>query len=124
MKKDITTRKDIELIVTEFYNKLLLDNNINHFFQHILDKNDLDEHLKIIVNFWQDILFGTINYGRNAMAPHIELHKNIPFKEKHFKIWLQYFTETVDFYFEGEKTNRIKNRAISVATIMQIKLRN
>lgn len=124
MKKDISTREDIELIVDEFYKKLLLDNNINHFFKHIVKENNLNKHLKIIVNFWQDILFGTINYGKNAIKPHIELHKNIPFKEKHFNIWLTHFKDTIDNFFEGEKAVTAKNRATSIATIMQIKLKH
>lgn len=122
MLKDISTRKDVELFVTEFYQKLLSDDDINYFFEHITKENSLEEHLVIIADFWQDILLGTHQYGKNAMKPHLELHKKIPFKKVHFTSWLRHFTQTIDCLFKGEKAEIAKQRAQSIATIMKIKL--
>ena len=36
--------------------------------------------------------------------------------------WLQLFTSTVDELFEGEKAELAKQRAMSIATVMQLKL--
>lgn len=124
MRKDITSRKDIELFVTQFYNKLLADTHINHFFEDIRKENTLKIHLKTIADFWQDILLGTTNYGKNAMKPHLELNKSIEFKKEHFKIWLHHFNTTINSLFSGEKAEIAKQRAQSIATIMQIKLSN
>lgn len=123
MLNDINTREDIELFVTEFYQKLLSDDDINHFFEHIRKENILERHLAIITDFWQDILLGTNNYSKNAMKPHFELHKKIPFKKAHFNAWLHHFTQTIDKLFKGEKAEIAKQRAQSIATIMRIKLK-
>ena len=121
-KKDIANRKDIERFISVFYTALLEDPNINFFFKHIQSKESLADHLKIITDFWEDILFGTTNYGKNAMKPHFLLHKKITFKEEHFNIWLNHFKINLDKLFEGEKAELAKTRATSIATIMQIKL--
>ncbi|WP_208600948.1 globin family protein [Flavobacterium swingsii] len=39
-----------------------------------------------------------------------------------FKIWLHHFYTTVDENFIGEKAEQIKTQALSIATIMQIKI--
>ena len=122
MKSDITNRKDIGLLIHQFYEKLLNDENISYFFNHIQLENKLQEHLETIIDFWEDILFGTIKYGKNAMKPHFDLHKTFPFKKEHFSIWLNHFNNTVDINFKGKKSNLAKTRALSIATIMQIKL--
>jgi len=41
---------------------------------------------------------------------------------EHFQKWLLLFTETVDQLFEGEKAELAKQRATSIATVMQIKM--
>ena len=40
----------------------------------------------------------------------------------HFDHWLMLFTTTVDDLFEGEKAEQTKQRATSIATVMQIKI--
>jgi hemoglobin len=39
-----------------------------------------------------------------------------------FKIWLNHFYTTVDENFKGQKAEQIKTQALSIATIMQIKI--
>ena len=39
-----------------------------------------------------------------------------------FKIWLRHFNQTIDENFKGDKTEQIKTQALSIATIMQIKI--
>jgi hemoglobin len=39
-----------------------------------------------------------------------------------FKIWLNHFNNSVDENFMGEKAEQIKTQALSIATIMQIKI--
>lgn len=124
MNKDIANKADIDLFVKEFYQKLLNDPEISFFFDHIIADDHLEEHMQTIADFWEDILFLTINYGKNAMKPHLELHQKIPFKENHFKIWLDHFNTIIDSYFKGKKAELAKQRALSIATIMQIKLRD
>ena len=57
------------------------------------------------------------------MQPHINLHQRSPLQAQHFETWLRYFNETVDELFEGEKAFLAKERALSIATVMKIKLK-
>lgn len=124
MKKDFQCREDINLFVTEFYTKLLEDENLKHFFDDIVQRNKLHQHLEIITDFWEDILLNTVKYGRNALKPHLELNKNKPFKAEHFDTWLNYFNSTIDANFQGEIVELAKTRALSIATVMKIKIHN
>ena len=55
------------------------------------------------------------------MQPHMKLHQQSPMKKQHFETWLRYFKETVDELFTGDNAFIIKERAVSIATVMQIK---
>jgi hemoglobin len=121
MKKDITSRDDLLLLMTKFYEKLLSDKTISYLFTDIA-KIDLEHHLPVLVDFWDSVLFQSDTYRKNAMQPHINLHQKSPLQKHHFTTWLGYFKETVDELFEGEKAFMAKERATSIATIMQIKM--
>ena len=43
-------------------------------------------------------------------------------KKEHFTLWVSYFLETIDTYFIGENSERMKSKAISIDTDMQLKL--
>jgi len=124
MKNDIQNRNDIYLIIDEFYIKLLDDKLVKHFFVEIIQKNHLEQHLNTITDFWNGILFSATDYQRNAMYPHLVLNQTIPFKKEHFDRWLEHFNSTIDKNFKGEKAEMAKTRALSIATIMQIKMMN
>ncbi len=124
MKNDISNRQDLYLIVSEFYKKLLTNNEMVHFFEKFKEDKTLEKHLQILVDFWDNVIFHSGTYRKNAMRPHIELHQEKPFSEKHFEIWLQLFNQSIDEHFEGENTNIIKNRALSIAAVMRIKTIN
>ena len=124
MKKDILSKEDIFFIINAFYRKLLEDTAINHFFEHILNTGSLEHHLNTITDFWNGILFNATDYQRNAMQPHLDLNENIPFRTEHFKTWLHHFKTTIDTHYSGENAEKMKTRALSIATVMQIKMRN
>jgi hemoglobin len=120
-KKDIANRDDLLLLMRSFYDKLLADPAISYIFTDIA-KIDLEHHLPVLVDFWDSILFQSDTYHKNAMQPHIQLHQQSPLQKQHFEIWLRYFKQTVDELFEGEKAFIAKERATSIATVMQIKI--
>lgn len=122
MKKDIENREDIYLLVKDFYVKLMNDDLMHHFFSEFSDPELLEEHLRVLVDFWDNILFFSGTYQKNAMRPHLELQQKKPFKNEHFKQWLLHFNNTVDEYFVGEIAHAAKSRALSIATVMQIKI--
>jgi hemoglobin len=119
--KDITSREDILLLVRSFYQKLLSDPTISYIFTDVA-KIDLEAHLPILVDFWDMVLFQSNTYQKNALQLHMHLHKRSPFKAEHFNTWLNYFNQTVDELFEGDIALLAKQRAKSIATIMQIKV--
>ena len=120
MKKDIENREDLLLLIEKFYQKLLADDSISYLFTEAV-KIDLKHHLTVLVDFLDSILFQSNTYQKNAMQPHMDLHSKSPLQKHHFDIWLNYFIQTVDELFEGEKAFLAKERARSIATVMHIK---
>ena len=121
MKKDITGREDLLQFVTLFYEKLLKDDSINYLFIDVA-KINLAHHLEVLVDFWENILFQKDSYRKNAMQPHMILHQKSPLQKHHFETWLRNFNESIDELFEGENAFLAKEKALSIATVMQIKI--
>lgn len=122
MKKDIENRNDLLLLMQEFYKKLLADDSINYLFTAVA-KINLDHHFPVLVDFWDSLLFQSGTYQKNAMQPHLALHQKSPLEKHHFNTWLGYFKTTVDELFDGQNAFVIKERATSIATVMQIKIK-
>ncbi len=122
MKRDIENRKDIYEIVKNFYVKLMNDDLMSHFFTDFKDPIHLEEHLQVLVDFWDNMLFYTGTYQKNAMKPHLDLQLTKPFEKKHFNQWLSFFNSSVDELFEGQNAHNAKTRALSIATVMEIKI--
>lgn len=120
-KKDIESRDDILMLIQSFYKKLLADESINYLFTDVA-KINLPHHLTVLVDFWDSLLFYTNTYQKNAMQPHLILHQKSPIEKHHFETWLRYFKNTVDEHFKGEKAFLAKEKATSIATVMQIKI--
>jgi len=121
-KSDISNRQDLLFLMQQFYKKLLADPSISYLFTDIA-KIDLDHHLPVLVDFWDNILFGSDTYRKNAMQPHMTLHAKSTIEDHHFETWLKYFKASVDESFEGEKAFQAKERATSIATIMKIRVK-
>ncbi len=121
MKKDIENRDDIIRLVNAFYNKVRPDPAIGYFFSEVVNV-DWEKHLPVMYNFWENIIFHVGSYSGNPMKHHLSLHQKSPMKKEHFNRWIQLFNETVDELFEGEKTEQAKQRALSIATVMQINI--
>lgn len=118
MKKDIVSRKDIEIIVDAFYSKVRKDKLLGTIFNDIFKLN-WDKHLETMYNFWDNILFYSGTYQGNPMNLHTHISKVTSIKKTHFKCWQKLFDETVDEHYEGDKANLIKKRAANIAKIMQ-----
>ena len=121
MKKDIADRKDIELLVNTFYDKVKADPLISHFFTETVKVN-WERHLPVMYNFWDNALFFTGSYAGHPLEVHKHLNNLSALQSEHFQQWNKLFIETVDELFEGEKATLAKNRAISISTVMHLKL--
>lgn len=118
MKPDIVTKNDIELLVNSFYEKVKQDDLIAHFFTQV----NWQEHLPVMYNFWENSLFYTGTYTGNPMKTHKQLHSLKALQTADFDRWLKHFLATVEELFEGDKAELAKQRALSMATVMKIKI--
>jgi len=119
--KDIESRSDIDTVLVSFYQKAVTDNLIGRFFTEVVPLN-LTTHLPVITDFWEAVIFNTHSYRKNVMEIHQHIHQLSSIKKQHLDRWVQIFTITIDEHFAGEKTNLMKQRAASIATLMDIKL--
>jgi hemoglobin len=121
MKNDITSRKDIEILVNEFYRKVKQDEQIGFIFSDIAMVN-WEKHLPVMYDFFENMLFYTGSYTGNPMELHKHVNRLFPLTEEHFRQWNHLFSTTVDELFEGTTANLVKQRAKSIAAVMQIKI--
>lgn len=123
MKADITSRADIEKFIVNFYSTVKADETIGFIFTDVVQMN-WEQHIPVIIDFWETILLDNPVYKNNAMEVHYDLNKKIPLQKEHFKSWLQLFNTAVDDLFEGKIAELAKTRAKSIADVMLFKMEN
>ncbi len=121
MKLDISNREDLMNLMKAFYTKALVDESIGHFFTQVIQL-DMEKHLPRITDFWETVVFDAGKYQGNTLKIHEDLHEKSPFQSAHFTRWIDLFKATVDEHFVGENAEKIKSRAISIATVMNLKM--
>ncbi|WP_025743999.1 group III truncated hemoglobin [Aquimarina pacifica] len=119
--KDITSRKDIAFLMSDFYNKAIAHPEIGVFFTDIA-RIDLIKHLPEITDFWEQQLFRKGGYKKNVLQIHKDLDLKKKLKKVHFETWLSLFNKSVDDFFIGEKAELIKTRALSISIMMRSKI--
>lgn len=113
--KDIETYEDCLLLIEKFYDKLLADEQIAHFFTDL----DLKTHIPKVADFWAFILIDKPGYNNNMMTAHARLDLH----DEDFQRWLELFHETINELFSGEKANLAIERSTLVAWTMKSKLK-
>jgi hemoglobin len=121
MKTDIRNREDIAALVNAFYDKVRVNETIGHFFNDVV-KVDWEKHLPKMYDFWEGIVFGSSDYSGNPINVHKAVHALHAFSKTDFDEWLKLFRQTVDEMYAGENAELIKQRALSIATVMQLKV--
>jgi hemoglobin len=121
MKKDISTKQDIELLVNSFYDKVRNNKIIGYIFNDIAKVN-WESHLPKMYAFWSGLLLGETGFSGNPMQKHIALSKIAPMTEIEFAEWLRLFILNTDELFEGPKTEEAKERAGNIARLMLHKI--
>lgn len=118
MKKDITKRDDVVLLVNSFYYKVQESPILGFIFNDIAGIN-WDEHLPRMHSFWASVLLGEQSFSGNPMIKHIKLSKLTTMSSVQFNEWLTLFYKTVDDNFEGSKADEAKARASIIAKNFQ-----
>jgi len=117
-KIDITSRKDVELFVNKFYDKVNADELLSPIFNDLKQVN-WKTHLPIMYRFWESILLGAGTYNGSPFP----LHLNLPVTEAHFTRWVLLFEENMNELFEGPTADEAKHRAKSIANIFWNKIK-
>ena len=120
-KQEITDHNSIVLLVDSFYAKARKDELIGPIFNEVIGDH-WDDHLPTMYKFWGDILLNKNDYEGNPMFIHKQLNARIPLQPVHFERWKKLFVETVRELFEGDKAELAEQRAVSIATVMQLKI--
>lgn len=118
MAKDIETRDDIDLLVTEFYSAAIPDPEIGHHFKDL----DLASHAPVMTDFWEKTIFGRPVYFGNPMVVHQTLDEEEPMPPQHFARWVEIFVATVDRLFAGEVAENTKLRGRMIADSLNQRL--
>jgi hemoglobin len=118
-KEDIKTKNDIEILVTKFYNQALYDPILKGHFDLI---ENLEEHLPVIVDFWDGILLGASTYKGNPMLKHIQLHSKIKITKAHMDQWLMLWKNNIQILFSGPISVTAYERAYQIGQLMLYKV--
>ncbi|BDS13598.1 group III truncated hemoglobin [Aureispira anguillae] len=115
--KDITSEKDVVLMVDSFYEKVNKNPLLSYVFNDF-SQVDWEAHLPKMYRFWNTLILGKRTYKGNPFAAHISL----PIKSQHFEQWVKIFEQNIDEHFVGPVAEDTKKRANSIAYIFQAKL--
>ena len=117
-RTELVSREQIDLLVRRFYERALHDSVLAPVFE-VLGIVGLDEHLRVVGDFWEQILFRTTRY-RGAFVPvHRALHDHHGLTPARFDRWLQLWCDSVDESFHGVDAQRAKAKAESMVTSLQ-----
>jgi hemoglobin len=119
--KDIETRADIERLIIAFYSRVKVDDTIGFIFNEVVKMN-WEEHIPVIVDFWESILLDNPVYKKNAMEVHYHLNRLVPLQAAHFNRWLSLFNTAVDELYTGRVALLAKKRGKSIADVMLFKM--
>jgi len=110
------TKDTIDMMVTNFYRKVIKDDVVGPFFIAKLGDDMTNEywvpHLELLRNFWASIALGDTSYRGNPFAPHMmigELSREV------FEQWLKLFFETLDGIYKPQVADIFKERSTIIA---------
>lgn len=114
MTSDLKNASDVRLLVDRFYLKVQEDPQLGPIFNEVA-KVDWPQHLPVMYQFWETMLFRTGGYTGKPFPKHLAL----PLHSEHFTQWLALFRQTVDESFAGPKAEEAKKWAEHIAHTFQ-----
>ncbi|MEE2032453.1 group III truncated hemoglobin [Rhodococcus sp. CC-R104] len=101
-----------------FYERAMADPLLAPVFD-VLAVVGLDEHLVVVGDFWEQILFRTTRYEGQFTAVHRALHGHHGLTPARFGRWLELWTDTVDTHFGGVNADRAKAKGEAIARSLE-----
>jgi len=117
MKVDISTLKDIQFLVDQFYDAVQKDPFLGPIFNTRL-AGRWEMHHRKLYRFWHTVLLRRPDYFGDP----VPLHFDMNIDQRHFDGWLKIWTETVDVNFEGMIAERAKYRGMTMAKAFMSKI--
>ena len=120
--EDISSREEVFLLVTTFYEKVRKNELLGPIFNSVI--KDWEKHLEHLTDFWESNLFFKKTFQGDPVGKHVEVDKahDGGINEIHFGVWLNIWYETIDQMFEGEIAQIAKNRARNMSTFFHLKI--
>ena len=115
---DLDNRENIEEFVDRFYTQILADPRLAPIFIDVAEV-DLAVHLPHIKDYWCKLLLGDKRYQRHTMNIHRQLHTKQALHAQDFQRWLDLFVATANEGYSGERAERAKLIAKTIAKNMQ-----
>ncbi len=117
VRPDIRDRRDLEVIVDDFYARVREDELLGFIFDKVA-KVDWSSHLPRIVDFWETALFRSGTYRGNPLQRHLLLSLRTDMSWKRFQRWLDLFFDTVDRHYAGDRSEHLKRLAEDMARVL------
>ena len=122
MREDLMGRADIKRLVVNFYSKIRKDKETGYFFNNFIQ--NWEEHFEKLTDFWESNLFFSGTFRGNPALAHVKVDMQLEnsITPYHFGIWLNYWFQTIDELFQGERTQRLKTNARKMSTHLFLKI--
>ena len=119
-KKQMENSDDVRLLLDHFYAKVKKDPLLAPVFQvRIPTEADWPEHMDVLYQFWESVLFGVSAFRGNPFPKHIGLGINAA----HFDRWIELLHATIDELFVGKIAVEAKQKALKMRMLFEYKLK-
>ena len=107
---NIPTYEEVEAVIHSFYKKLMVNQQLGHFFEHL---GDFDEHEKRIIDFWWVSMGGKLDN-----PPKIDMigkHFPLGIKQSDLELWIALFSETLEQELDDKKALFWMDKVMTIA---------
>jgi len=117
MMKDIEDRKDLSKLIHRFYRFIRTDDLLGPIFNGQIQEDHWPAHLEKLTDFWETILFRSMNFKGNPSFAHRTVDENFnhTIGKHHFEKWISLWHHTIDLLFFGPVANTAKQASENMA---------
>lgn len=109
-RPDLTSRGQVDLLVTSFYREVVFDDLLEPVFSDVAEV-DWARHIPVLVDYWSALLLGDGGPGGPIMQVHRRLHAVAPIEPEHCDRWYSLWVGCVDERWSGSAADRAKRHA-------------